>query len=158
MKQPRMRIYYVLAAVLGVLALILGVIPLQIRAQLGPVPIVVVLLAAVTAFLAGRTAKQAGLGPVKAGAMVGLIYGLLGGIGILLAPHLTEADLKKQLQKAHRALPPAANLHTVVAASNSMLFRGGSLVVLVVIAVVVGLLIALVGGATAKSPGQAGSI
>lgn len=150
--------YYGFAAVLGMCALVLGLLPLSLKASLGWVSLVIAVLAAVVAFMAGRSAKAAGAKPVKAGALVGLAYSVLADIGVLFAPHLTRADLLKRLQSAHRTVPSGASLNTALSVANSPTLHVVFFVVGVAVAVVVGLLIALVGGATAKAPGQAGAV
>ena len=150
--------YYVLAAVLGLFALVLGLLPLSLKASLGSLTLVIFILAAALAFMAGRSAKAAGAKPVKAGALVGLAYSVLPGIGTLFAPRLTRSELVKRLQSSHRPVPPGTNLNAILSAANSPTLHVVFLVVGIAFAVVVGLLIALVGGATAKSPGQAGAV
>ncbi|MDA8391943.1 MAG: hypothetical protein M0Z87_03900 [Actinomycetota bacterium] len=149
--------YYILAGVLGVLALALGLLPLSVRSGLGLVGLLIIVLAAVVAFLAGRTAKGAGAKPVKVGALVGLIYGVLSGISILLAPHLTQRQLVRQLQRGHRPVPSATALKNALSFANSPTLHAVSFVVGAGISVVLGLLIALIGGATAKPRGETGA-
>lgn len=139
---------------LVVMAAVLGIIGLLVQVGLGNGSSVVTVVAwiinillLVLLFLAGRTAKQQGWRPVWTGALTGAVYGVFRGLSGFFT-HVTAEQLQKS---THGQLSQDA-IDKAVALANSTTTHFISLITMIVVWGIVGLIVAIIGGTTVKKP------
>ena len=104
------------------------------------------LLIAITIFVAGRHAKVESGHPAKAGTLTGGIYGLCSGLWILFAK-INRTQLIRELRARHA---PLTNLSIKLHAANSPVIHLIGLGGAIILGLVVGLILGLAGGFTAR--------
>jgi|GEM_PF-6429912 len=132
--------YVVIAAVLGVAALVLTL------TKVTGLSLVLDVLAAATAFVAGFAARSRARHPAWAGAAAGAAFGIVNGIAAFL--HKTTAsELRTALQKSGRSSP--LSTHQLLVIVNSPGAHLGSLAVSAILFALVGLILGAIAGALA---------
>ena len=143
--------YYKLSALFGFLVLLLGFLPLGISKSLSFVGIIIEILGAAVLFIAGRSAKIQNIKPIKVGAIMGIIYGVLAGISVFFKT-ITRAQMLQQLKALHSNTPtPKGAITNALHTANSPVVHLVSFVAIIVTSILGGLIISVIGGAITKT-------
>ncbi len=142
--------YYKLSALFGFLVLLLSFLPSKEQSALSFVGIIIEVLGAVVLAIAGRSAKIQNIKPIKVGATMGLIYGVLAGISVFFKT-ITRAQMLQQLKALHSNAPtPKGAITNALHTANSPIVHLVSFVVAVVVAVLIGVIITAIAGAATR--------
>lgn len=143
--------YYKIAAGLGLVSFLFAILPFGIKNSLFFVSIILEIVGAVVLFFAGRSAKLQNVRPVKVGAIMGVIYGVLSGVSVFFQT-ITRSQMLKQLNAIHSNSPmPPGTVSNALKTANSPVVHLISFIAVIVVSVLGGLIISAIGGAMTKT-------